>query len=542
MSAHDNAWRWRETRKKVRPFMHAQRHFTVALCVEYTGWQHTLPTQPSSIMLSSRTLASLCLLLAAPAMADTTLLCIRGKSFQPGREFLQTRQLALQIDGPPLGDALWPLARHAVREQLWPELQLDEVFVSPFDAELCGHEPRAQLQLRLDQREVSAIQAERHRGPAAQPRLHALARSAHAQAAPAKGLPNVSPAPPPNAQPSEEPQAPARSHQWLRLYFATSRAPTGHADAAQAFSATPHPDVSFGAVAVSIPSDHRWARLESPSVFRLEFDSNPNRHIQLDSSYQRLSAATWRQQLTTKARGLDKGGVLLFVHGYNNSFADAAQRAAQLAHDLAFPGPTVLFSWPSGDTELGYFADEEKARTTWRQMADVLDQLTHLSPDAPVYIIAHSMGNRILTQGLAELLRQRPGADRALRQVVLASPDIGREEFRQRWLHELKSANAPRYTLYASRQDIPVRLSGWLHGERRLGAGGAETFVTSGLDSIDASAITQEWFSLSHSYFGDNQSVMNDLFQIIHHGQPPAQRARLRPSTGTYGQYWEFQP
>lgn len=494
-------------------------------------------------MPSSRTLASLCLLLAAPAMADTTLLCIRGKSFQPGREFLQTRQLALQIDGPPLGDALWPLARHAVREQFWPELQLDEVFVSPFDAELCGHEPRAQLQLSLDQHDVNAIQAERHRGPATQPRTRALAQSAYAQAAPAKGLPNVPPAPPPNTQPSGEPQAPARGHQWLRLYFATSRARTAHADPAQAFGATPDPTLSFGSLEVSIPADHRWARLESPAMLRLEFDSNPERHIQLAPRYQALPSATWQAQLAKQAGGLDKSGVLLFVHGYKNTFAEAAMRAAQLAHDLAFPGPTVLFSWPSdGDALLGYIADEEKARTAWRQMADVLNQLTRLSPGAPVYIIAHSMGNRILTQGLAELLRQRPGADRALRQVVLASPDIGREEFRQRWLHELNSANAPRYTLYAARQDIPLLVSGWLHGEPRLGAGGADIFVQPGLDSIDASAVSREWFGLSHSYFGDNQSVMSDLFQIIHHGQAPAKRARLRPSTGRYGQYWEFQP
>jgi len=138
------------------------------------------------------------------------------------------------------------------------------------------------------------------------------------------------------------------------------------------------------------------------------------------------------------------------------------------------------------------------------------------------------------------LLRERPGADRAFKQVVLASPDIGEEEFRQRWIHELKSANAPRFTLYASQQDIPVALSAWLHGEPRLGSGGEGIAVLPGIDSIDASSITQEWFGLSHSYFGDNQTVMSDLFLVINHGLKPNERPRLAKAKGTHGDYWEF--
>ncbi|MBL8392335.1 MAG: alpha/beta hydrolase, partial [Candidatus Accumulibacter sp.] len=166
--------------------------------------------------------------------------------------------------------------------------------------------------------------------------------------------------------------------------------------------------------------------------------------------------------------------------------------------------------------------------------------LSRLGPGVPVYVVAHSMGNRILTQGLAELLRRRPDAERAFRQVVLASPDIGREEFRQRWVNDLATASVPRFTLYASDQDLPVAVSAWLHGEPRLGSGGADIAVFNRLDSIDASAITREWFGLSHSYFGDNDSVLSDLFVLIHQGTEPDKRPRLRAVSGGKGKYWEF--
>lgn len=468
-------------------------------------------------------LAAALTLLATTATAET--LCIQGRSFEPGREFMQTRRLQLDIEGPDPGEFKRLLAARGVREKLWPELQLDEIQVQPFEADLCGQEPLAELTLRTTPEDLAAIHMERGRGPADQPTADKLARGAQGQPAPAKLAPTGTP-------------GAANRHEWFRLYYATTRQATGAAAAAQAYSNQRGEGLRYGQVAVTIPSDHRYARLESPSVFKLEWDNDPQRHITLRPDHQTLTAQDWKTELTRRAAAFNKPGVLLFIHGYNTSFEDAARRAAQLAYDLAFPGPTVLFSWPSDGDFLGYFSDEDEARVVWRQMAQVLDALSHLAPGVPVYVVAHSMGNRILTQGLAELFNQRPDADRAFKQVVLAAPDIGREEFKQRWLWDLKSANAPRYTLYASGEDLPVRLSAWLHGEPRLGRGGADITVLPGLDSIDATGVTREWFGLDHSYFGDNATLMSDLYLLINRGLGPEERPRLKPSVNY--DYWEF--
>jgi hypothetical protein len=47
-----------------------------------------------------------------------------------------------------------------------------------------------------------------------------------------------------------------------------------------------------------------------------------------------------------------EGGILLYVHGYNNAFEDAALRAEQVADHAGFLGRAMVFSWPSAGSLL----------------------------------------------------------------------------------------------------------------------------------------------------------------------------------------------
>ena len=55
---------------------------------------------------------------------------------------------------------------------------------------------------------------------------------------------------------------------------------------------------------------------------------------------------------------------LLYLHGYNTSFEEAAIRAAQIGFDLKVPGATAFFSWP-------YFARAEAL------LHDIYDLMRH---------------------------------------------------------------------------------------------------------------------------------------------------------------------
>ncbi|MCJ9671456.1 alpha/beta hydrolase [Neorhizobium sp. SHOUNA12B] len=472
-----------------------------------------------------KVLLSFCLLLSFATNAANYRLCIRGQSFEPGSELLQTRQLELLIDGPPPGDLLLNLAGLAALEKLWPTLKPEDVNAQIFEDEVCGSQPVAQVTLAYTAEQLAQISVERGRGSTDSPQTSEMLRQATVK--------------PSTWHPPEGTSKDARRHDWLRLYFATSRVKTGQPHPSKAFGVARSDDIALGSVDVSVPADHRWANLESPSILRLEWDVDPQRHLALAPTYREMSTQQWRSELARKASTLNSPGVLVFVHGFNNTFEQSAQRAAQLAYDLAFAGPTILFSWPSNGN---YPADEQQARNSHRQLAQVLNELTALNgrTQESVTVIAHSMGNRVFTEALAETLKKRPTAEGAFRQIILAAPDLSVEEFRQRWINDLSSeALQKRFTLYASDGDLPLVVSARLRGQGNLGQGGSKTAVLPPMTSIDASQITREWFGLNHSYFGDNASVMSDLFLLVNKQAPPEHRPRLR-AKATSPPYWEF--
>ena len=145
------------------------------------------------------------------------------------------------------------------------------------------------------------------------------------------------------------------------------------------------------------------------------------------------------------------------------------------------------------------------------------------------------MGNRVMMGALARLLEEAPGKRRALKEVIMAAPDVDQDSFRLNAAPKLLNTG-PRFTLYASEHDLLLASSELIHGGNRLGMGGKSLFVIKGIDSIDASAVAKEFFALNHSYFGDKTAVLSDVFFLIHQGLPPEKRPHLTAlGTGASG-------
>src|SRR5690606_31797464 len=53
--------------------------------------------------------------------------------------------------------------------------------------------------------------------------------------------------------------------------------------------------------------------------------------------------------------------LLLYVHGYRESFETAAVSTMQLSQGIGFRGATGLFTWPSAASTFGYVSDRESA-------------------------------------------------------------------------------------------------------------------------------------------------------------------------------------
>ena len=121
--------------------------------------------------------------------------------------------------------------------------------------------------------------------------------------------------------------------------------------------------------------------------------------------------------------GLEPGPVTLWVHGFNNTPAEAVYRHAQMAEDLALPGAQVAFVWPSNERYSGYLHDRDSVLHARAPFADALRLVRAARPGAPLFVIAHSLGAFLAMEGLrTEALAGRPLSDGV--RLVLLQPDI----------------------------------------------------------------------------------------------------------------------
>ncbi len=289
--------------------------------------------------------------------------------------------------------------------------------------------------------------------------------------------------------------------------------------------------LSLGVCEVSIPPNHVAGELESPSVFRFEFRQDPNKHVVLAKTT-KLPSDNFFQRLDET---LDRKGnnLLVFVHGYNVSFEDAARRTAQMAHDLKYPGAPVFYSWPSQANWYKYQLDRKNIQLSVGHIKRFLLELAEKTNADSINLVAHSMGNVGLTSALGEI---NPfDSDVRFNQVVLAAPDIDADLFRTRIAPKITN-KAERITVYTSSSDLALVASRYFNAGRRAGESGSPVLAYPGIDVVDASAVDTSL--LGHSYYG-SISVLNDISELLMN-RPVHDRTFLRTATADGNAYWVF--
>jgi esterase/lipase superfamily enzyme len=327
------------------------------------------------------------------------------------------------------------------------------------------------------------------------------------------------------------------------VFYGTDRKETGAKDPETFFGTgrAPGGTLHLGVCEVSIPRDHRLGSIERPSVWKLEFRPDPEKHMVL-VGLTPLPRDAFFGRLRSAVEASPKKEVFVFVHGFNVSFADAVLRTAQMAYDLGFDGAPITYSWPS-QTDLspgGYHADEATAEWTAAHLDRFLTQVAARSGAQEIHLIAHSMGNRPLTAALERIAARMTPASRPLfEHIILTAPDMDADTF----LEFAREFSRPgrSTTLYASSNDKALQFSRKIHGGfPRAGDSGPDIVVLGGIDTVEVSSVDTSF--LGHSYYGDNRSVLSDLFGLIRDGKGPDQRFGLRPRTKHGLRYWVFQP
>jgi esterase/lipase superfamily enzyme len=205
--------------------------------------------------------------------------------------------------------------------------------------------------------------------------------------------------------------------------------------------------------------------------------------------------------------------VLVYVHGFNQSFQQATLDAARLADGVKFRGETILFTWPSREALLDYIHDRDSAMWSRDALESMLAELIQHPAVNNIHLVAHSMGTMVSVESLRQI-HARFGETAALKMgaIVLASPDIDIDVFASS-VRRIGSM-AKRITVLTAANDralgIMNRLAG---GIARVGTAEKERLESMGLRVIDASQFGGS--GINHDLFLSNDQVREQVRRAI---------------------------
>jgi len=205
--------------------------------------------------------------------------------------------------------------------------------------------------------------------------------------------------------------------------------------------------------------------------------------------------------------------LLLYVHGFNQTFETAALDAAHLSDGIRFHGETMVFSWPSKAKLFDYGYDRESAMWSRDALEQVFAGLMASPAIGRIHIVAHSIGTMLTMEALRQIYaRQGAAAAERIGAVVFASPDIDMDVFASSV--ERIGALAARITVITATNDRALALSGWIAGGiKRVGAAEKAQLEQLGLRVIDASQ--QGWGIINHDLFLSNAQIRQVIRRAI---------------------------
>ncbi|MGO7090358.1 alpha/beta hydrolase [Rhizobium leguminosarum] len=293
----------------------------------------------------------------------------------------------------------------------------------------------------------------------------------------------------------------------VTMLVATTRKPSE--DPGKLFSGDRGTAISLNSVDVSIPPDRnrKIGEVQWPS----HMPPNPQKEFavtQVAKVQSEGQAFDWyRKNRNTKHQ------VIIFVHGFNNTYADAVFRFAQIVHDSGTDAAPILFTWPSRGRVFDYLYDKESANYSRRALEDLILQAVN-SPDvSDVTILAHSMGGWLAAEALRGVAMREKSIPTKVKNVVLASPDIDIDVFRRQFTE--MGPKRPHFVILTSTRDKALEMSSWLSGGvSRVGGSDLRPYAPLldqlGVSVIDTSAVATN-DPLGHNAFADSPEIVRLL-------------------------------
>ena len=292
------------------------------------------------------------------------------------------------------------------------------------------------------------------------------------------------------------------------LFYVTDRAPERDQEDNLRYGYNRSGSLAFGKVVVDLGADITWEELLEASrtqrrikplaleirgveeIVRSTKTPPPYKEVdgriveKPDLVARRTEAIeAFRRVLVRQLELTPRKEVFIFVHGYNNSFDDAAFAMAELWHFLGRIGVPIIYTWPAGYPGMfGYTYDRESSEFTIYHLREVLELISSFPEVEKIHLIAHSRGTDVAVAAMRELTIGARAAGIDPRQkfkvhnLILAAPDLDLQVAEQRIVGDQLTLSVKRFTVYTSPKDKAIGIAARLFASPRgrLGTLGLE--------------------------------------------------------------------
>lgn len=370
----------------------------------------------------------------------------------------------------------------------------------------------------------------------------------------------------------------------IDLLYITDRAPPTKPDDPVPYTANRGRSMAFGSTTVEFGDDVTWDMLvkqstvvdRNPAIntklgatrelgrfpripYRMEITPQGITRSPTDLAAHDKAEKALREDLTRRLAASPRKEVVLFVHGYANTFQDAALTMGELCHFLGREFVCAIFTWPAGGSRgvfLGYDVDRESSEFAVEHLRKALRIIGETPGVEKVHLLAHSRGTDVLATALSELsveayIGRATVTDRfKIANIVLAAPDIDADVAPTKIFKVLSDPDLPygsapdpmvvikpspsfHLTMYVSPDDKALATSGWLFGSlARFGRINAAMFSPQDIAEarkaglFDVIQVTDVSSFIGHSYFHDDPRVSADIVALLRYGLKPNDTGR----------------
>jgi len=359
-----------------------------------------------------------------------------------------------------------------------------------------------------------------------------------------------------------------------KILYMTDRKKEEH-NQSISYGTTRSSSMAFGEVTVSFENVSSWESLAKQSALKrrehtvnlkidnikefVHFPSTPlpfnAKNPKKRSSQQILYANKTKEFQKILAAKLSKSkqkDVVIFVHGFNNTYEDAALSLTELWHFSGRAGVPLFYTWAAGNSGLlSYFVDRESGEFSIFHLKETIKMIASMPEVKHIHLIAHSRGTDVLTTALRELIiAQRakgnnPQKTLKIKNLILAAPDLDFGVVSQRLIAEKFGLAFGQITVYMNKGDSALNISQYLMSGTRFGRIDTENLtkdeksVFAQVKNVNFIEVESVSGLIGHAYFRENPGVLSDIATIIQTSSFPG--TKKRPLENKTGNFWLLQ-